>query len=215
MASGGVFFLREKRANHTVLRADQDTQPKHTTYFPVRKGFTLPELLAVLALVGILAALSYPAWRVLLTSGARRVGEARVMEALEHSRSMAISSGKEVWLVMRHDEAKQRDAGRIMVRSGKEILPEGGWDQLPPGITFLEGSGAITDVPPPLDIREAAVNSRSGNDHLGAVMFLRSGSIGWPKTGACSLSIPIDSKNGTSVITLSRGTGKAVITRTR
>ena len=177
----------------------------------MRKGFTLLELLAVLGLIGALAVLSFPAWRTLMNSAARRTGEARIMESLEHARGEAISSGKEVWLLLRHDRGNGRDADRILARNGRDITPLGPWDHLPQGITFHEGSGGIPDAPPPRDILESAVNPGHADGSFGAVMFLRSGSIGWPKTGQCNLSIAVDSKNGTSVITLSRGTGRASI----
>jgi prepilin-type N-terminal cleavage/methylation domain-containing protein len=177
----------------------------------VRKGFSLLELLAALGLLGMLAALSYPAWRALLNSGARRTGEARLMETLEHARGEAISSGRDVWVVLRHDGGKGADADRIVAEVAGGAVPMGGWSKLPPGVTFHTGSNAIPDATPPREIGVTAGNPQGGDGTLGAVMFLRSGGIGWPKPGACSLSIPLDSKSGTSVINLSRGTGRASI----
>lgn len=175
----------------------------------MRKGFSLLELLAVLGLLAVLSALSFHAWRTLLNSGARRTGEARVMEALEHARSEAISSGRDVWLVLRHDGGKGADAGRIVARGNGGTVALNGWCGLPQGITFHTGSNAIPDAHPPREIQETSGSTTNGNGTLGAVMFLRSGSVGWPKPGAESLVIPLDSKEGQSLITLSRGTGRA------
>lgn len=177
----------------------------------MRKGFSLLELLVVLGLLGVLATLSFPAWKSLLYSGARRTGESRIMETVEHARSEAISSSREVWVVFRHAVGRARDAERILARDRGKISPLGGWESLPPGITFHEGSKAIPDAHPPPEIRDASETPESANNHLGAVMFLRSGTVGWPKPGAESLSIPLDSKGGSRIVTLSRGTGRASI----
>jgi prepilin-type N-terminal cleavage/methylation domain-containing protein len=179
----------------------------------VRKGFSLLELLAVLGLLGVLAALSFPAWRALLNSGSRRTAEARIMEAVEHARTEAISSGREIWVVFRHNASKGPDAERIMAREGGKIVPLGGWERLPRGIAFHLGSKAITDAHPPREIQEAALNSGSREDSLGAVMFLRTGTVGWPKPGAESLIIPLCYPEGSSTITLSRGTGRASLSK--
>jgi prepilin-type N-terminal cleavage/methylation domain-containing protein len=179
----------------------------------VRKGFSLLELLAVLGLLSVLAALSFPAWRSLLNSGARRTGESRIMESLEHARTEAISSGREIWVVFRHNDSKDPDAERIMARKGAAIIPLAGWERLPRGMTFHLGSKAIPDANPPREIQEAALNSGSREDSLGAVMFLRSGTVGWPKPGAENLSIPLCFPGGSSTITLSRGTGRASLSK--
>lgn len=188
-------------------------RPLRAPKLPVRKGFSLLELLSVLGLLGMLAALSFPAWRPLLNSSARRTGESRIMDAVEHARSEAISSGREVWVVFRHNGAKGPDADRILAREGGKIVPLGGWNRLPQGITFHAGSKAIPDARPPREILETADNPPSVQDSFGAVMFLRSGTVGWPKPGAESLRIPLDSMGGTSLITLSRGTGRASISQ--
>jgi len=133
------------------------------------------------------------------------------MDLVGHARSEAISSGREVWVVFRHDAGKGRDADRIVARTGGKIIPLGAWEQLPPGITFHEGSKAVPDARPPREIQQAADNPVRTNCSFGAVMFLRSGTVGWPRPGAESLCIPLDSKGGTSLITLSRGTGRASI----
>ena len=136
------------------------------------------------------------------------------MDAVEHARSEAISSGREVWVVFRHNgAAKGPDADRIMAREGGKIVPLGGWNRLPQGITFHTGSQAIPDARPPKEILETADNPPFAQDSFGAVMFLRSGTVGWPKPGAESLCIPLDSKGGRSLITLSRGTGRASISQ--
>jgi hypothetical protein len=133
------------------------------------------------------------------------------MDAVEHARSEAISSGREVWVVFRHYGAKGPDADRIMAREGGKIVPLSGWNRLPQGITFHTGSQAIPDARPPKEILETADNPPCGQDSFGALMFLRSGTVGWPKPGAESLCLPLDSKGGRSLITLSRGTGRASI----
>jgi len=209
LTAGCFFFANGSKSPN--LTSSESYPPRRATHLPVRKGFSLLELLAVLGLLGLLTALSFPAWRTFLDSGARRTGEALVMEALEHARGEAISSGREVWLVLRHDGEKTRDAFRIVARSGVETVSLGGWTPLPAGITFHTGSHAIPDARPPRGILETAGNPPGGNESFGAMMFLRSGSIGWPKPGECSLCIPLDSKNGTRVVSLSRGTGRASI----
>lgn len=147
VVAGKVFFF----ANGVISRnltGFPSLRPLCAPELPVRKGFSLLELLSVLGLLGVLAALSFPAWRSLLSSGARRTGESRIMDVVEHARSEAISSGREVWVVFRHNGAKGPDADRIMAREGAKVVPLGGWNRLPQGITFHTGSKAIPDALP-------------------------------------------------------------------
>jgi len=133
------------------------------------------------------------------------------METLDHARREAISSGREVWVVLRHDPKKRLDAERIVIWKDGKFSPEGGWVQLPSGVAFELGSGAIPDASPPPEILEAAGKAPDEGTSFGGVMFLRSGTVGWPKPGAESLLIPLDSKHVKSLVSLSRGTGKAFI----
>jgi prepilin-type N-terminal cleavage/methylation domain-containing protein len=205
-----LFFLRsEQDVLHN--RALSNPHPHRSIELSVRKGFSLLELLAVLGLLCMLATLSFPAFRSLLHSGSRRTAETRVMDSLEHARSEAIASGRNVWVVFRHAAAEGPDAGRLLAETKGSIVPLGAWQRLPAGITFRAGSGGIPDARPPLEIMEAATHPRSDIASMGAVMFLRSGSVGWPKPGAESLAIPLDSPSGRSLISLSRATGRATL----
>ena len=173
-----------------------------------RGAFTLPELLAALALIAILSTLSLPAWRSLISSSAAKVGASLVMDSLAAARAQAVSSGTEVWMVMRYGNRTDGDAIRLISRNTAGSTPIGGWSRLPSGVTF--GGENLADSIPPAEICLAASTGGSAPPQ-GGIMFLRSGGVGWPKAGGAPLVITLRSGTGVSRITLSRGTGKAVL----
>jgi len=173
-----------------------------------RGAFTLLELLAVLALIAILSALSLPAWRSLLSSSGAKAGTSLVMDSLASARSQAVSSGSEVWVVMRRGNKTDGGALRLISRNAAGATPLGGWSRLPSGVTF--GRENLADAIPPAEICQAASPGESPLPQ-GGVMFLRSGGVGWPKAGGPPLVISLSSSSGISRITLSRGTGKALL----
>jgi prepilin-type N-terminal cleavage/methylation domain-containing protein len=170
-----------------------------------RGAFTLVELLAVLAMIAILSVLSIHAWQSLFGAGTRGSGVAMVMDALEHARSEAIGSGRDVWVVIRQGGSGSRASLRIVAGGRGETLPLGGWIMLPPGARFSGDAREIAEAMPPADIASAAGEGQV----TGAVMFRRSGVVGWPKEGDASLVLRLENGSGTSVITVARGTGRA------
>lgn len=179
-----------------------------------RLGFTLTELLAALCVIALLLGLAFPAGQALLRSASSRAATARVMDVLENARAEAVGSGREVWVVLRHDGRKGKDSSgdalRVVVREGRGASPLGPWSKLPSGAAFRTGSGAIPDEPAPSDILAAACGSPSATAGVttGALMFRRSGDIGRPGRGGNSLVVPIDTATGASTVTLTRGTGR-------
>lgn len=61
-----------------------------------RHGFTLVEVLAVLTLAGLLAALALPGWRNLLAGTALRAASRQTVAALHLARQQALTSGRPV-----------------------------------------------------------------------------------------------------------------------
>lgn len=163
-----------------------------------------------LGLVLLLVSLSFPAWNGLMRAGNRRAATSRVMDTLEHARSEAIASGREVWVLMR-PAGKEGAASLRMVAGGRKgAVPLGPWTPLPAGTDFLGGRGAIPDEPPPAEVLAAAGGSgKPGGVSPGSVMFRPSGEIGRPLPGGNSLSVPFVSGGRETIVTLSRGTGRA------
>lgn len=173
-----------------------------------RSGFSLPELLAALALMGILATLCYPAWMPLLSAGTRASGTALVMDVLEQGRREAIAGGRNVWVVMRQGSFGERDSMRIMAEGGGGTLPVGAWIRLPGGLRFRVDDGDLCGAKPPEVIARAA---GADGGMKGAVMFRRSGTVGWPKEGEAVLSLRLENSGKESLISIARGTGRAAL----
>lgn len=131
-----------------------------------------------------------------------------VMDALDHGRREAIGGDRNVWVVMRRGAPGERDSMRIVAAGKQGAFPLGGWIRLPAGIRFRSGTGDLCGARPPEGISLAAGDA---GGIQGAVMFLRSGMVGWPKEGDASLSIHLQNAGADSLITIARGTGRAVL----
>ena len=180
-----------------------------------RSGFTLTELLVVLAVIAALISLALPAWRALTRSHANNAALSLAMGTLEQARLAAVSGKKEVWVVFRNEEALKKGSLRIVIRDGKEgapFVPIGNWTMLPRGIIFQTGGGTLMDQNPPADVIAAALGGASSQSiPLGCVMFQRSGRICLPQQGGPSLSLRLRNDKGPlpSSIDLARGSGRA------
>ena len=131
-----------------------------------------------------------------------------VMDALDYGRREAISGDRNVWIVMRRGAPEERDSMRIIADGKEGTFPLGAWIRLPPGIRFGSGSGDLCRAKPPEGISLAAGGA---GDIEGAVMFRRSGMVGWPKEGNVSLSLHLENAGKASLITIARGTGRAML----
>ncbi len=203
-----------KQDNQTPFCAVSTHCPKNST----RSGVTLTELLVVLAVIAALVSLALPAWRAITRSHANNAAMSLAMGTLEQARLAAVSGKKEVWVVLRNEDALNKGSLRIVSRSGREdsplqsLVPLGNWTLLPRGIIFQTGERTLMDQNLPADVIAAALGgSPSKGISLGGVMFQRSGRIGIPQQGGPSLSLRLKNEKGPlpSSIELSRGSGRA------
>ena len=221
----GEVACREGKGNSLVWSgSSQDNQtpfcavpadcPKHHT----RSGVTLTELLVVLAVIAVLVSLALPAWRAITRSHANNAAMSLAMGTLEQARLAAVSGKKEVWVVLRNEEALKKGSLRLVTRDGNKgsalqsLVAPGNWIQLPRGITFQTGEGTLMDQHPPAEVIATALGgSPSQGLSLGGVMFQRSGRIGIPQQGGPGLSLRLKNHKGPlpSSLELARGSGRA------
>ena len=179
----------------------------HTT-----AGFSMTELLVVVALVAVLSSLAVPAWSTINRGRANRVATGIVMDFLERARSGAISGRRDVWVVFRHAE-NSIDGLRIASRDGDHYAAEGPWLNLPAGISFLSEVGTALEEKPPKEVIQAVLGTQNPSDKAihGGIMFLRTGRIAVPLQGGNQLAIPFHSAKGNppSRVIISRATGRA------
>jgi hypothetical protein len=168
--------------------------------------------LVTLGLIALLVTLSVPVWNGLIRTRSMRAAASATIDSLERARNEAISSKRDVWVILKHASPGGQDALRIMLRGEEGTQPLGPWVPLPGGSFFRPGEGSIVEERPPGDIVTASLGgvSPGRDDSFGGVKFARSGGIAVPARGGNSLSIPIGNSSGTPPvrITLSRGTGR-------
>ncbi len=216
---------REGKGNSLVWSgSSQDNQtpfyavPAHCPKNSNRSGVTLTELLVVLAVIAALVSLALPAWRAITRSHANNAALSITMGTLEQARLAAVSGKKEVWVVLRNEEALKKGSLRLVTRDGNKgsalqsLVALGNWIQLPRGITFQTGEGTLMDQNPPAEIIATALGgSPSQGLSTGGVMFQRSGRIGIPQQGGPGLSLRLKNDKGPlpSSLELARGSGRA------
>jgi prepilin-type N-terminal cleavage/methylation domain-containing protein len=117
-----------------------------------RAAFTLLELLAVVAIIGIMSALLTPAVRGLLGVSGPRGGVNTVSAALEQARLSALESGVPSYFGWGPETADTASSAVIVFRDKKEgeaadYIPVTRWLKLPQGV-FLESSSGTASVSP-------------------------------------------------------------------
>ena len=109
-------------------------------------AFTLVELLAVIGIMGLLAAVGVPALKGLTGSGGRKQALSQLMGALEIARNTAISTGTNAAVIFPDitfasgDADKYRSMAVVVWNATNSTIPAtmvGSWIVLPQGISFL------------------------------------------------------------------------------
>lgn len=158
-------------------------------------GFSLIEMLFVLAIVAVLAALAIPRLQTLAGSIARRGAVSLVMGTLEEARVAALESGDEVYVVFRREATPGEDSMMVLreTDSGTGTYSQmTRWIKLPKGILFLDPAGGPTMIldaglgsfdrqrsPVPLPDGPAVPTGKG----LSVVKFNAHGQIAFPTSG--------------------------------
>ncbi len=200
--------------NQTRFIAVSVPLPNNST----RSGFTLTELLLVMAVIAALVSLAVPAWGAITRSQTSSAAVSLVMGTLEQARLAAVSGKKEVWVLFKNDDTRKQASLRIVTREGiggtvsVPFTSVGSWTMLPRGITFQTGENTLMDQKPMVEVIAAAMGAPiPPGISLGGVMFQRSGRIGLPQQGGPALLLCLQSIKGPlpTPIQLSRGSGRA------
>ncbi|MEM8953343.1 MAG: prepilin-type N-terminal cleavage/methylation domain-containing protein [Verrucomicrobiota bacterium] len=169
-------------------------------------GFTLLELVAVVAVISILAAFTYPAMRALTSAPARATGLREVVSAMDQARMAAISRGEAVALVfvdetIDDDERPFRSYAVYRVRSydsgvtgasgsgrWKAVEALSSWERLSSGAFFgTVGNGGfdretIFDAPSEEGVGEILFQGE-GAYMFPAIVFNKFGGVVSPRPG--------------------------------
>ena len=119
-------------------------------------AFTLVELLAVIGIMGLLAAVGVPALKGLTGSGGRKQALSQLMGALEIARNTAISTGTNAAVIFPDstfasgDAYKYRSMAVVAWNATNSNLPTtmvGSWIVLPQGVAFFPNSLIPANLP--------------------------------------------------------------------
>ena len=163
-------------------------------FFPRRPtaAFTLVELLAVVGIMGLLAAVGVPALKGLTGSGGRKQALSQVMSALEIARNTAISTGTNAAVIFPDlNFASKPFRYRSMAVISWDSIPDanggpgtnpnvmvGSWITLPQGVVLHDKQ--INQLPTPTNTTTLRIPPSTNNtptDNLRAVVFQSDGGL--------------------------------------
>ena len=119
-------------------------------------AFTLVELLAVIGIMGLLAAVGVPALKGLTGSGGRKQALSQVMGALEIARNTAISNGTNAAVIFPDSTFTAGEAYKYRsmavvawnpTNSSQPATMVGSWIVLPQGVSFFPNSLKTANLP--------------------------------------------------------------------
>ena len=148
-------------------------------------AFTLVELLAVIGIMGLLAAVGVPALKGLTGSGGRKQALGQLIGAMELARNTAISSGTNAGVIFPTDTmTNQGYAYRTMAvvtwattNTNNEAEMVGDWISLPQGIAFFPKSLANTNLVTATNITYRILTQKITGGTFNAVLFQRDGGL--------------------------------------
>lgn len=189
-----------------------------------RRGFSLVELLAVLAVVTILMALMIPSFSGITGTAARRGSINILMNAFEQARTEALEKSARILVVMRREDGAAQDSF-IVVRDDRsadrapgspEFVPLSRWQKLARGVLFFQaagsliGSGSVAAVPGLADSLPGSVPA----GELFAIGFNKHGQVAFPSQGSdLFLLIAEAQRPGNSQPDVARGGSLAITER--
>ena len=148
---GGKFKIQNRRVSSLIPSSLNPLIPRRPA-----AAFTLVELLAVVGIMGLLAAVGVPALKGLTGSGGRKQALSQVMGALEIARNTAISTGTNAAVIFPDstfasgDAYKYRSMAVVAWNATNTNLPAtmvGSWIVLPQGIAFFPNSLKTANMP--------------------------------------------------------------------
>jgi prepilin-type N-terminal cleavage/methylation domain-containing protein len=219
-----------------MICATQVTHSSH--HFKKQSAFSLVELLAVTAIVGMLMALAVPAISGFTSPAGRKGAVIVVMNALEQARVSAIETGRETVVLFWKkngvagfppDEPDSLMILRINEAGSWESISR--WVKLPNGVLFQSEntSSLILTTQADQSMLDAVPNTtaKPTASQSGAVQFTASGAIKSPftsssglyiafaegqrATGSDTMAVKKQKSGGKEVISLARYTGRSTM----
>jgi type II secretory pathway pseudopilin PulG len=148
-------------------------------------AFTLVELLAVVGIMGLLAAVGVPALKGLTGSGGRKQALSQVMGALEIARNTAISTGTNAAVIFPDstfasgDAYKYRSMAVVAWNPTNTNLPAtmaGSWIVLPQGVAFFPNSLKSANLPTAKNI-SVRILTANNTANFPAIIFQPDGGL--------------------------------------
>ena len=148
-------------------------------------AFTLVELLAVIGIMGLLAAVGVPALKGLTGSGGRKQALSQVMGALEIARNTAISTGTNAAVIFPDSTFASGDAYKYRsmavvawnaTNSSNAATMVGSWIVLPQGVAFFPNSLKTANLPTATNISVRILTS-TNKANFPAIIFQPDGGL--------------------------------------
>ena len=218
-----------------MICATQVTHSFH--HFKKQRAFSLLELLAVAAIVGMLMALAVPAISGFTSPAGRKGAVIVVMNALEQARVSAIETGRDVVVLFWRKngttgtQPDEPDALMLLRRNETDTAwePATRWIKLPNGVLFHseDENSLIRGSQPDSSLLLAVPGATPSASQTGALQFSSSGAVknqatssaglyiafteGQRASGSNTLAIDKQKSGGREVISLARYTGRATM----
>jgi prepilin-type N-terminal cleavage/methylation domain-containing protein len=116
----------------------------HLKHQPGISGYTLLELLVVLAIIGILSAIAAPSWVSFLNTQRLNAAQSQIQQALQEAKSNA-KRDKMTWQV---SFRQQNNKAQWLIHPQSNTIPANNWKSLDPAIkideaetTFVQSNG--------------------------------------------------------------------------